>query len=198
MGAELILATASPYKQSQLSRLGLKFKCIAPDIDETPLPHERAEALAIRLAREKCQKVAAGRTEALVLACDQSAELNGTLLDKPGDDARALQQLRNCSGQRAVFYSAIALYRPNFPQISIAVTPTTVHFRALSDREIASYIKKEDALDCAGGFKIEALGITLFESISSTDPTALEGLPLIEVCRLLREAGFDPLLNGAN
>jgi septum formation protein len=190
----LILASISPYRRELLQRLRLPFEVMAPGVDEARLPAEAPAAMALRLALAKARAIAALRPDAVVIGSDQVADLEGLALGKPGDHDRATAQLRQLSGRRAVFQTAVAVVRPatGFEQALLA--PVNVQFRALSDAEIEHYLQAEQPYDCAGSAKSESLGIALLESIQSDDPTALVGLPMIRTCRLLRDAGIDPLL----
>jgi septum formation protein len=186
----LILASTSRYRRELLARLRLPFEVAVPDTDETPLPGELPTALAQRLAVAKATAMAHVQVEdAWVLGSDQVAELDGVALGKPGGRAAALAQLAAMSGHGVCFRTAICLAHADGRQFS-AIDTTLVRFRALGRDEIARYVDAEQPFDCAGSFKSEGLGITLFESIQSQDPTALVGLPLIATARLLREAGF--------
>jgi septum formation protein len=190
----LILASTSPYRKELLQRLKMPFEVMAPDVDESRLPAEAPAAMALRLALAKARAVAALRPDAVVIGSDQVADLEGLALGKPGDHERATAQLRQLSGRRAVFQTAVACVYPatGFEQALLA--PVNVQFRALTDAEIEHYLRAEQPYDCAGSAKSESLGIALLESIHSDDPTALVGLPMIRTCRLLRDAGIDPLL----
>ena len=192
----LILASTSRYRQQLLQRLRLPFEVMAPEVEEDRLPAEAPAAMALRLALAKARAVAALRPETVVIGSDQVADLEGLALGKPGNHERAVAQLRQLSGRRAVFQTAVAVLRPatGFEQVLLA--PVNVQFRALSDAEIENYLRAEQPYDCAGSAKSESLGIALLESIHSDDPTALVGLPLIRTCRLLRDAGIDALLAG--
>ncbi|MGY0634414.1 Maf family protein [Luteimonas sp. A478] len=185
----LILASTSPYRRELLQRLCLTFDTIRPQADETPLPAEPPAALAGRLAQLKAEVVAANERTAWVIGSDQVAELDGTPLGKPGHRQAAIAQLGAMSGREVRFHTAVALAQHGGP-VHAALDTTTVSFRPLSAGEIERYVDTEQPFDCAGSFKAEAMGITLFESIHSTDPTALVGLPLIATARLLRQAGF--------
>lgn len=185
----LILASTSVYRQELLSRLRLPFTTARPEIDESPLRGESARALAERLAAAKAGVIAQREPGAYVIGSDQVAELEGTLLGKPGSRDRAIAQLGSMSGREVKFRTAVSVQRESDAP-RIAVDTTTVRFRSLSLAEIGRYVDAEEPLDCAGSFKSEGLGITLFEAVESTDPTALIGLPLIATARLLREAGF--------
>lgn len=184
MQSSLILASGSAYRRTQLLQIGLDPISIAPAIDETPMAGEAASALARRLAISKAEAIARLHPTALILAGDQSAECAGRLLGKPGTEAAAIEQLQWMAGKESVFYSAFCLLHGQ--QKIVEVVPTTIKMRALSTAEIQTYIAKEQPLDCAGSFKVEGLGITLFDWIRSDDPSALIGLPLIAVARALR------------
>lgn len=184
----LILASTSRYRRALLERLRLPFDVARPDVDETPLPHEEPQAVARRLARDKALAVATVHPEAWVLGSDQVAALGTALLGKPGTREGAIAQLSTMSGQQVEFHTAVALRRGT--DLLEALDTTAVCFRPLHGSEIERYVDAELPLDCAGSFKAEGLGISLFERIDSSDPTALVGLPLIGVARLLREAGF--------
>lgn len=187
----LLLASASRYRAELLSRLQLPFESRPADIDETSLPDEPVEALVRRLARAKADTLAAQHPQRWVLGSDQAASLDGLILGKPGSRERAMEQLSGAAGRRVEFHTAVALYADG--RWFQATDVTTVAFRALDREQIERYLDREDALDCAGSFKCEGYGITLFESIETRDSTGLVGLPLITVARLLRQAGYDAL-----
>ncbi|HDS1300807.1 MULTISPECIES: Maf family nucleotide pyrophosphatase [Stenotrophomonas maltophilia group] len=184
----LVLASTSRYRRELLQRLGLPFDCARPEVDETPLNAETPLVLATRLATAKAAEVAARYPGAWVIGSDQVADLNGRPLGKPGTAEAACAQLAAMSGQTVRFHTAISLTRDG--ESLSAVDLTEVRFRALGQEEIARYVAAEQPLDCAGSFKCEGLGISLFEAIDNRDPTALIGLPLIALCGLLRQAGF--------
>lgn len=184
----LILASTSRYRRELLQRLGLPFDCARPDVDETPLNGESPLALATRLAAAKAAEVASRHAGAWVIGSDQVADLNGQPLGKPGTVEAACAQLAAMSGQSVRFHTAINLTRGR--DSFAAIDLTEVRFRVLGEDEIARYVAAEQPLDCAGSFKCEGLGISLFEAIDNRDPTALVGLPLIAACGLLRRAGF--------
>ena len=189
----LILASTSPYHRELLSRLRIVFEVHAPDVDETPRARETPAALAQRLARAKAHAVAERFPNAVVIGSDQVADLNGHPIGKPGDHERAAAQLRAMSGRSVVFHSAVAVVHLSRHFDASALVPSTVLLRTLSPAHIERYLRLEPAYDCAGSAKAEALGIALAQSITSDDPTALIGLPLIATCELLRRAGLDPL-----
>lgn len=187
--APLILASSSRHRRALLARLGLEFTCHSPDIDETPQRGEAPDALAERLAVAKATRVAAEAPGALVIGSDQVAALGDLVLGKPGDAARARAQLEACAGREVVFHTAVCVHRPG-GSTETHRDVTTVVFRALSAAEIHRYVEREQPLDSAGAFRCEGLGISLFERIESTDPSALIGLPLIWLSSALRRAGL--------
>lgn len=189
----LILASTSRYRRELLERLRLPFEVVSPQVDETPAPGEPPAVLAQRLALAKAQAVAATRPQAVVIGSDQVADLDGRPMGKPGTHERAVEQLRQLSGRRAVFQTAVAVVRADRGYARTLLAPVTVQFRTLADAEIERYLRAEQPYDCAGSAKSETLGIALLARIDSDDPTALVGLPLIRTCTLLREAGLDPL-----
>lgn len=188
---DLVLASTSRYRRELLSRLTTRFRFVAPQVEESRLAAEAPAALAERLARAKATDVAARSAGAVVIGSDQVADLDGRVLGKPGDARTAWEQLTACSGRQVIFHTALCLIdaRGDAPRALAATDVTRVHFRALAADEIARYIEREQPFDCAGSFKAEALGIALFKRIESDDPTGLIGLPLIALCRLLRDAG---------
>jgi len=188
----LILASSSAYRRELLDRLRLPFEAIAPDIDEAPLPGETPDATALRLAREKAAAIAVRHPGALVIGSDQVATLDGAQIGKPGDHARALEQLRTMRGREVVFHTALCLWdgRADAPVRSqVENVQTVVTFRDLPDAELDAYLRIEQPYDCAGSAKNEGLGIAILERIASSDPTALTGLPLIALTGMLRRAG---------
>ena len=186
----LILASTSRYRREMLQRLGLPFDVSRPDVDETPHTGESAISLAIRLGRAMAQAVAGGLgDDDWALGSDQSADVLGEILGKPGNRAAAIAQLQSMAGKRIRFHTSLALAHRD-GRVFEALDLTEVSMRALTDDEIERYVDAEQPFDCAGSFKSEGLGITLFDAIDNHDPTALVGLPLIATARLLRQAGF--------
>lgn len=185
----LILGSTSRYRREMLSRLRVPFDVVAPEVDETPLPDETPRALALRLALAKARAVAARFPQAVVIGSDQVADLDGSPLGKPGNHARATEQLQRMRGKTVVFQTALAVVcsETGFEQVDLAAVQVT--FRDLDDAEIDHYLRAEEPYDCAGSAKSEGLGIALLDRIDNDDPTALVGLPLIRTARLLREAG---------
>lgn len=185
----LILASSSAYRRMLLGRLGLDFRPISPDIDERSLAHETPEATALRLAEAKSRKVAETETAALVIGSDQVAVMGEHILGKPGSHQAAAAQLEAMSGKAVVFHTALCLFNAVSGQAQLANVPTTVRFRRLDAAQIERYLQQDRPYDCAGSAKIEALGISLVESVDSTDPTALIGLPLIALVDMLLREG---------
>lgn len=189
MTQPLILASTSPYRRELLGRLGLAFQVANPQTDETPLPNESPEDLALRLSAAKARAVAADHPDALIIGSDQVATVAGTIYGKPGNHQRAVEQLRALSGKTVNFFTGICLYNARTGQSEVRGVPTLVTFRQLSDNEIENYLRREPAYNCAGSAKSEGLGIALLESMRGDDPNALVGLPLIALCDLLRKQG---------
>ncbi len=192
----LVLASSSRYRQALLARLGLPFLAASPDLDETPRPDEFGPGLATRLALAKAAALAPAHPQALVIGSDQTVTLAGRALGKPGSRAAAIAQLAAAAGREVRFDTAVCVLDAASGRSLGAVVGTTVEFRLLTEREIAAYVDREPALDCAGAFKAEALGIALCRRIDSPDPTALIGLPLIALCDLLAAFGVSPLSPG--
>ena len=190
MSAPLILASTSAYRAALLRRIADAFTQQAPDCDERALPAESIPAQAARLAATKAASVAVQHADALILGSDQLAALDHVAIGKPGEHANAHRQLRAVSGRVLEFHTAWCLIDAASRQRWQGIDVTRVHFRALGDDEIERYLLRERPYDCAGSFKCEGLGITLFERIESEDPTALIGLPLIAVAAALRAAGL--------
>lgn len=189
----LILASTSRYRRELLQRLRLPFDVLAPDVDESALPGEAPKAVAQRLALAKCRVISDQNPDAVVIGSDQVCELNGQALSKPGDHARATEQLQQLRGRTVVFHSAVAVRCLAQDHESQDIASVRVQYRALSDAEIETYLRLDMPYDCAGSSRCEALGISLLDAIENDDPTALVGLSLIRTARMLRAVGIDPL-----
>ena len=185
----LILASSSPYRRALLERLRLPFEVMSPDVDETYLPGESSAQTALRLAQTKARKVGLGAPASLVIGSDQVAALDETCLGKPGDHAGAVAQLRAMRGKTVTFHTALALLNTQSGALQLANVPTRVRFRTYTDRELERYLALEQPYDCAGSAKIEGLGIALVEGVESDDPSALIGLPLVQLTTMLRNEG---------
>lgn len=186
----LVLASTSAYRRMLLERLQLPFVTARPDVDETPLPGEHPPETANRLALAKARAVAERFEDALIVGSDQVAHLGSEIFGKPGTPERAIAQLQHMSGHSVVFHTALALINTRTGAVQATSVPTEVRFRRLSDAEIIRYVEREQPLDCAGAAKSEALGISLLEALTGDDPTALVGLPLIALSRMLRAEGL--------
>ncbi|MCU6319053.1 Maf family protein [Klebsiella aerogenes] len=193
--SNLLLASTSPWRRMLLEKLTLPFECAAPEVDETPQPGESARQLVVRLAQAKAQALASRFPQHLIIGSDQVCVLDGDITGKPHTEENAHRQLRKASGTIVTFYTGLALYNSANGHLQTECEPFDVHFRHLNDQEIEAYIRKENPLQCAGSFKSEGLGITLFERLEGRDPNSLVGLPLIALCQMLRREGFNPLLS---
>ena len=185
----LVLGSTSRYRRALLERLGLPFLVDPPDLDEAALPRETPAQTALRLAEAKARAVAARHPDALVIGSDQVADCAGQAVGKPGTRDAAAAQLRALSGRTVVFHTGLALVDAASGRCRTALVDVASTFRTLAAAEIDAYLDRETPYDCAGSVKSEGLGIALFDRIASDDPTALIGLPLIALCRLLREEG---------
>jgi len=190
----LYLASTSRYRQQLLAKLTDKFSCVKPDVDETPLPGEAAQELVARLALAKAQAVASTLASGLVIGSDQVAVFNNAIIGKPHTVDKACEQLRLFSGQKVIFLTGLAVINATSGTQQVVVEPFAVHFRNLSDAEITAYVQKEQPLDCAGSFKSEGLGISLFSRLEGDDPNSLIGLPLIRLNQMLMNEGINLLL----
>lgn len=189
MPPKLILASTSPYRRDLLSRLGLPFEVANPQTDETALPGETPEMLALRLSEAKAKAVASQHPDALIIGSDQVATVDGKVFGKPGTHERAVEQLRELSGKTVNFFTGLCLFNARTGQSETRGIPTLVTFRHLSNDEIENYLRREPAYNCAGSAKSEGLGIALLSSMKGEDPNALVGLPLIALCDMLRQQG---------
>ena len=187
----LILASGSQSRRALLARLEFDFEVRAPEIDETPRESETIEPLVARLALAKAYKVSEAFPNALIIGSDQAASVGDEILNKPAGADAAQRQLSLCSNAAVVFHTCVCLLDSTTDRHWIEDVITTVYFRKLSSDEIARYVEREKPFDCAGSFRSEALGISLFERIESDDPTALLGLPLITLCAMLRQTGLE-------
>ncbi|VAW56171.1 Maf-like protein YceF [hydrothermal vent metagenome] len=187
---KLVLASSSPFRKSLLEKLHLPFETDSPDIDETPLKNESIESMVKRLAESKALALTKQHPDALIIGSDQSAALNGEVLHKPGTFDVAFEQLRAASGQTIAFYTGLCLHNSKTHASETLCEPYVVKFRTLTDAEIKNYLTHEEPYNCAGSFKSEALGISLFESMQGNDPNTLIGLPLIQLCRMLKANGI--------
>lgn len=189
----LILGSTSPYRRELMGRLSIPFITAAPDIDETRHEGESARDMVLRLSLAKAQKVAEQHPDALIIGSDQCAVLQEQVIGKPGAHENAVKQLQDASGKTVHFLTGLCLYDSREGSYQLDVVPFQVDFRELTTEEIDNYLRKDQPYNCAGSFRSESLGITLFKRMYGDDPTALMGLPLIRLSQMLREAGVNLL-----
>ncbi len=189
----LVLASTSPFRRELLERLGLPCLNAAPPVAASRRPGESPETLVTRLAEAKARAVAMAFPEALVIGSDQVACVDGEILGKPGGRERALAQLTRAAGKEVVFHTGLCLLNSATGQAHVVREPFRVHFRPLTQAQIAGYVDREKPFNCAGSFKSEGLGIALFERLEGNDPNALVGLPLIRLVAMLEAEGVDVL-----
>ncbi|TDB56212.1 Maf family protein [Photorhabdus luminescens] len=190
---QIILASTSVYRRMLLEKLRLPFICAAPDTDEAPRMNENAEQLVMRLAQAKAQALQAKYSQHLIIGSDQVCVINGEITGKPHSFENAFKQLRQASGHCVTFYTGISLFNSKTGIADTRCELFNVYFRELTDDEIWAYLTAENPLNCAGSFKSEGLGITLFERLEGKDPNTLIGLPLITLTELLIRQGVNPL-----
>jgi len=190
---KLVLASTSPYRKALLDRLHIAYLCDTPDIDESPLQGESVENMVVRLAQLKAEAVAGKHRDALIIGSDQSAELDGKPLSKPGNFDNAVKQLQKAAGKRIVFQTGLCLLNTRSGNVQSACVPYTVVFKPLTQSMIEHYLRKEQPYNCAGSFRSEGMGIALFEKFEGEDPNALIGLPLIKLIAMLENEGFSVL-----
>ncbi|MCP3687048.1 MAG: septum formation inhibitor Maf [Gammaproteobacteria bacterium] len=189
LSPKIILASSSPFRKSLLERLHLDFTCASPDIDEARLRNESAAAYVCRLAQQKAQTVAGKNPNAIIIGSDQCALLDGKVLGKPNSHENALDQLSRARGKTVVFHTGLCVMRLKTGFSEVDDIQFEVDFRQLSDRQLEHYLKVDKPYQCAGSFKSEAYGISLFARMRGDDPTALTGLPLIRLTSMLEQAG---------
>ncbi|UUM31416.1 Maf family protein [Vibrio japonicus] len=189
---QLVLASTSPYRKQLLNKLSLSFITCSPDFDETPLEDETPLQLVKRLAKGKAESC---KTESasLVIGSDQVCVIDGRIVGKPLSRENAIKQLMQQSGQSIQFYTGLALHNTISGETEVKVDTFTVHFRQLTEKQIARYVDLEEPYYCAGSFKSEGLGIALFDKLEGKDPNTLVGLPLIDLIDMLQEQGISVL-----
>ncbi|MEC6832080.1 Maf family protein [Photobacterium toruni] len=185
MNQPLVLASTSPFRKSLLEKLQLPFTTANPNVNEAMLDNESATALVMRLAQAKALACAESHPNHLIIGSDQVCVIDGEILGKPHTEANACAQLRAASGKIITFYTGLCLYNSCTQTTQVICEPFHVHFRTLTDSEIAHYVTQEQPLYCAGSFKSEGLGIALFDRLEGRDPNTLVGLPLIALREML-------------
>lgn len=188
---QIVLGSSSLFRKQLLEKLGLPFVCHSPKVDETPFADEPADALVKRLALTKAQAVAMTHPQALIIASDQVSVLDGQVNGKPGTREKAIEQLTASSGKRVRFFTSLCVYDAKTRRHVLDMETYDVNFRTLNHDQIARYVDKEAPFNCAGSFKSEGFGITLFKSLEGRDPNTLIGLPLILLVEMLHKFGID-------
>ncbi|ACE84228.1 Maf family protein [Cellvibrio japonicus] len=190
---KILLASSSIYRRRLLEKLELPFETANPAIDETPAPRETPAQLVERLACAKASALVQDYPDHVIIGSDQVASFEGKTLGKPLHFEAAFQQLCSFRGKSVTFFTGLCLLNPENNTRHTSVETCEVHFRTLSDIQITHYLHREQPYDCAGSFKSEGLGISLFEKVTGDDPNTLVGLPLIALIRMLYKEGIDPL-----
>jgi septum formation protein len=190
----LVLASSSPYRRHLLTRLGIPFIAVSPDLGEQPLESESPSELAWRLAERKAGAVRHNFPDALIIGSDQVAVLDGQVLHKPGNQEANIKQLLRASGRQVQVLTSVCVLNARTGCTQVELVSATVHFRSLSLRQIQCYVSREQPFDCVGGFKSEGLGVALFSRLEVTDPSAIVGLPLIPLVRMLANEQLDVIL----
>jgi len=186
----IILGSTSPFRRALLEKLGINFDVDAPEVDEQRLEQETPEQLVIRLAKAKAAAVAKRHPDSLVIGSDQVACIDQQILGKPGNRDNAIRQLSLASGKRVTFYTGLCLYNGATGGVQESCELFHVHFRKLDRQQIERYLDTETPYNCAGSFKSEGLGISLFSRMEGDDPNALIGLPLIRLIAFLDVEGI--------
>jgi septum formation protein len=181
----LVLASTSPYRKMLLTRLRLPFEAVSPHVDETPYDGEPPADLVKRLARQKAQAGSAGRSNALIIGCDQCAVCDRVIMGKPGNLRIAFQQLKQAAGHAVTFHTGLCLLDVHTGKAQVDDVTAILKLRQLSDTQIATYLRKEAPYHCTGSIMSEGLGVTLIEQFQGDDPSALIGLPLIRLVSML-------------
>ena len=191
----IVLASSSPYRKQILEKTNLPFITCSPDIDESTGINESAESMVTRLTKEKALAIQDRFPNHFIISSDQIATLSdGTILTKPYTHENAVKQLQACNGASVTFLTGLSLLNTTTGNHQLIVEPFDVTFRSLSDKEIENYLRLEKPYDCAGSFKVEGLGICLFDKLTGNDINALIGLPLIRLLQLLRNESVNPLI----
>jgi MAF protein len=195
---QLVLGSSSPFRRALLEKIGLEFDTASPDIDETSIDGETAEQLVYRLSQQKAAAIAESYPDALIIGSDQVAVLNDKILGKPGNHQNAVEQLSNASGKQVRFLTGLTLLNAKTGNQQTCVEPFNVHFKSLTKQQIDYYLQQEQPYQCAGSFKSEGFGISLFSKLEGDDPNSLIGLPLIRLINMLLAEGIDVLQPATN
>lgn len=195
MTQRILLASSSPFRKSILDKLDLSFECASPNIDESPISDESAHDLVLRLSISKAKQLSNDYPNTLIIGSDQVACIDNQVLGKPHTHENAVNQLTNASGKAVTFLTGLCLYNSATNKHQSLVETFKVHFRKLTKEQINGYLYKEEPYKCAGSFKSEGLGITLFDRLEGKDPNSLIGLPLISLTQMLLNEGIDVLVS---
>ena len=187
----LVLASTSPFRREILQKLGLPFAAVAPNADESVMQGESPQALVRRLAENKARAVACDWPHALIIGSDQVACIDSEILGKPGNRETAVKQLSQAAGRTVTFYTGLCLFNSSSQLTQVCCDPFNVHFRSLSQDQIGRYLDHEQPFNCAGSFKSEGMGITLFSRLEGDDPNSLIGLPVIRLVEMLGNEGIE-------
>lgn len=190
---DIVLASSSPYRKQLLKRIVESFECASPDINESQQASESFEEMAERLSINKAQALAERFPNSLIIGSDQVACIDRQILRKPLNKQTNFEQLKSCQGKTAFFHTGLCLLNTSTGKTQSCVESYQTQFRTLSDTQLINYIEKEQAYNCAGGFKMEGLGIALFDKIQGDDPNILIGLPLIRLISMLSNEGIEVL-----
>ena len=188
---KIILASSSPYRKELLKRLDITFTTVSPDVNERYFQDELISDYVLRLAKTKAESIVSKNDNSLIIAADQALQCDKKILGKPGNYNKAKEQLIFMSNRSLTFYTGLCLINTETKIIEEDVVSFRVDFRKLTESEIKNYLVKEKPYDCAGSFKSEKLGISLLKKMNGDDPTALIGLPLIRLCKMLRNQGVN-------
>lgn len=188
---KIILASSSPYRKELLKRLDITFTTVSPDVNERYFQDELISDYVLRLAKTKAESIVSKNDNSLIIAADQALQCDKKILGKPGNYNKAKEQLIFMSNRSLTFYTGLCLINTETKIIEEDVICFRVDFRKLTESEIKNYLVKEKPYDCAGSFKLEKLGISLLKKMNGDDPTALIGLPLIRLCKMLRNQGVN-------
>ncbi len=188
---KIILASSSPYRKELLKRLDITFTTVSPEVNERYFQDELISDYVLRLAKTKAESIVSKNDNSLIIAADQALQCDKKILGKPGNYNKAKEQLIFMSNRSLTFYTGLCLINTETKIIEEDVVSFRVDFRKLTESEIKNYLVKEKPYDCAGSFKSEKLGISLLKKMNGDDPTALIGLPLIRLCKMLRNQGVN-------
>jgi|SRR5690554_2239394 len=192
---KLVLASTSPFRRELLAKVVRDFDVAAPHVDETAQPNEQPTQLVERLAIAKAKALTAQFPNHILIGSDQVAVVDGQILGKPGTAEKAVAQLQSMRGKQVTFLTGLAIFDSAQQRLQSCVEPFDVYFRDLTDAEIVAYVEREQPLNCAGSFKSEGLGISLFSALRGDDPNSLIGLPLIRLLAMLRAWEINPLID---